>query len=106
MERIKGTKEMRRVQLGQTGLSIHPLVFGTLPLGPLQADLSIWEKLEQRKRQLKIMDNFCSGCGVCVDACASRALIVDNGRVLLDTDNCVLCGYCAPACPDFLIRVV
>ena len=31
---------MNRVTLGCTGLSINPLVFGTLPLGPLQADLS------------------------------------------------------------------
>lgn len=31
---------MNRVTLGCTGLSINPLVFGTLPLGPLQAALS------------------------------------------------------------------
>ncbi|MDD2944176.1 MAG: aldo/keto reductase [bacterium] len=28
------------VQLGNTGISIFPLIFGTLPLGPLQAGLS------------------------------------------------------------------
>ena len=31
---------MKKVALGSTGLSINPLVFGTLPLGPLQASLS------------------------------------------------------------------
>jgi predicted aldo/keto reductase-like oxidoreductase len=31
---------MKKVSLGSTGLKIHPLVFGTLPLGPLQAALS------------------------------------------------------------------
>lgn len=31
---------MRHVMLGSTGLSINPLVYGTLPLGPLQAGLS------------------------------------------------------------------
>lgn len=31
---------MNRVQLGRSGLSVHPLVFGTLPMGPLQANLS------------------------------------------------------------------
>ena len=31
---------MQRVALGNTGLRINPLVFGTLPLGPLQAGLS------------------------------------------------------------------
>jgi predicted aldo/keto reductase-like oxidoreductase len=70
------------------------------------ADLAVWESLQQRRRRLKIMDNFCKGCGVCVDACASGALSVGAGHVLLDADRCILCGYCAPACPDFLIRVV
>lgn len=31
---------MHRIDLGKTNLKIHPLVFGTLPLGPLQANLS------------------------------------------------------------------
>lgn len=31
---------MKKVVLGKTGMSINPLVFGTLPLGPLQAGLS------------------------------------------------------------------
>ena len=31
---------MRCVTLGSTGISIFPLIFGTLPLGPLQANLS------------------------------------------------------------------
>ena len=31
---------MNKVRLGRTGLEINPLVFGTLPLGPLQAGLS------------------------------------------------------------------
>ena len=34
---------MRNVMLGNTGMSINPLVFGTLPLGPLQASLSAEE---------------------------------------------------------------
>ncbi|MDH3998325.1 MAG: aldo/keto reductase [Desulfuromonadales bacterium] len=34
---------MRYAMLGQTNLRINPLVFGTLPLGPLQANLSIKE---------------------------------------------------------------
>ncbi|MBI1921664.1 MAG: aldo/keto reductase [Geobacter sp.] len=31
---------MKRIALGNTGMKIHPLVYGTLPLGPLQAGLS------------------------------------------------------------------
>ena len=31
---------MSQVALGATGLRINPLVYGTLPLGPLQAGLT------------------------------------------------------------------
>ncbi len=31
---------MKRITLGNTGMNIHPLIYGTLPLGPLQAGLS------------------------------------------------------------------
>lgn len=34
---------MKEVDLGRTGVGIHPLVFGTLPLGPLQARLPVDE---------------------------------------------------------------
>ena len=34
---------MNNVMLGATGLSINPLIFGTLPLGPLQASFSALE---------------------------------------------------------------
>jgi aryl-alcohol dehydrogenase-like predicted oxidoreductase len=34
---------MKRVNLGTTGMRINPLVYGTLPLGPLQAGLSPYE---------------------------------------------------------------
>ncbi len=70
------------------------------------ADSLVWSRLEQRRRSLKIMDRFCKGCGVCVEACASQALKVDAGQASVDEEQCILCGYCAPACPDFLIRVV
>jgi uncharacterized protein len=36
-------KEMEKTVLGKTGLAVFPLIFGTLPLGPLQAGLSAEE---------------------------------------------------------------
>jgi NAD-dependent dihydropyrimidine dehydrogenase PreA subunit len=51
-----------------------------------------------------------------VEACAQGALSVDfsqadpskgkKGHAVVDKDKCVLCGYCAEACPEFVIRVV
>jgi len=71
---------------------------------PLDDDL--WRKLESQRRQLKIMDRFCAGCGCCVAACTNRALAVIEGKARVDVERCILCGYCAPACPEFMIRVV
>ena len=40
----------------------------------------------------------CVGCGVCVDACPSEALSVDEVCVV-DVDACVDCGTCIEECP-------
>jgi aryl-alcohol dehydrogenase-like predicted oxidoreductase len=71
-----------------------------------KADDAEWKPLEARRRRLRIMKQFCKGCGACVPACASRALIVKEGKAEVDEALCVLCGYCAEACPEFIIRVV
>jgi ferredoxin len=70
------------------------------------ADDAEWKPLEARRRRLRIMKQFCKGCGACVPACAQRALVVKDGKAEVDEALCVLCGYCAEACPEFIIRVV
>ncbi|MGI6559577.1 MAG: aldo/keto reductase [Limnochordia bacterium] len=52
------------------------------------------------------IDDWCTGCGSCVDACPSRALRVVGGRCQVDRARCVLCGYCGAACPDFALKIV
>jgi len=31
---------------------------------------------------------------------------LQNGKAKIKREDCILCGYCAAACPDFIIRVV
>ena len=71
-----------------------------------EADDETWETLEKRRRKFKIMEKFCSGCGACIEACTADALVLENGVAMVKEEDCILCGYCAAACPDFLIRVV
>jgi predicted aldo/keto reductase-like oxidoreductase len=70
------------------------------------ADDATWQVLESRRRRLRIMEQFCSGCGNCVTACTNDALSLVAGKARVDDAACILCGYCAAACPDFMIRVV
>ena len=75
----------------------------------------ILAQIETVPRRLRI-NRFCKGCGACVETCAQGALSVDlskadpseekKGHAVVDKEKCVLCAYCAEACPDFCIRVV
>jgi len=57
------------------------------------------------ERRLKIYD-WCTGCGLCVEECDQQALRLVEGKAVADNDKCILCGYCAAVCPDYVIRVV
>lgn len=58
----------------------------------------------QGKRLL--IARFCVGCGRCIDHCPAGALSLHDGRCRVEAARCILCAYCAPACPEFAIRVV
>lgn len=72
-------------------------------------------QLETVPRRLRI-NVFCRGCGSCIETCAQGALSVDHsqadpskdkkGHAVVDSSKCVLCSYCAEACPQFAIRVI
>ncbi|KAF0216939.1 MAG: aldo/keto [Geobacteraceae bacterium] len=95
---------------------VHGVAVGMLSTAEIEANLSLfndealdeaaWEGLEKGRRRLKIMENFCKGCGLCVAACTADALRLSDGRARVAEDACILCGYCAAACPEFIIRVV
>jgi aryl-alcohol dehydrogenase-like predicted oxidoreductase len=71
-----------------------------------EANDEVWGILEKRRRKFKIMGKFCTGCGDCLAACTADALILEKGVATVKEEECILCGYCAAACPEFLIRVV
>ncbi len=57
-------------------------------------------------KRLLILPHLCKGCGECVAACPNDALSLVKEKATVDTDKCLTCGYCGPACSEFAIRVV
>lgn len=57
-----------------------------------------------RKKHLHI-DFWCEGCGKCVERCGQDALYIQDNRAKVKEEKCLLCGYCASACPCFAIKV-
>jgi ferredoxin len=56
--------------------------------------------------RLQINQELCTGCGVCVDACAPGAIQVVDQRAVIEADLCTQCEACAEACPNEAITVI
>jgi uncharacterized protein len=66
---------------------------------------AVSSKLLEKKRKL-LIDFWCSGCGSCSKKCAQKASTLENGKAVVDSSKCVLCGYCSAYCPDFCIKII
>jgi aryl-alcohol dehydrogenase-like predicted oxidoreductase/NAD-dependent dihydropyrimidine dehydrogenase PreA subunit len=53
-----------------------------------------------------VVYDACRRCGRCVDVCQQHAMSLGEKKAVNDPARCVLCGYCAEACPGFCIRVI
>lgn len=68
-------------------------------------DPELAERLGKVRRRMLIQD-WCQGCGTCVDACRNHAISMVDGIARIDYTKCATCGYCARACPQFNIKVI
>ena len=59
-----------------------------------------------RERRLFINTGICINCKACVNTCQQGALRPGEKSPVIDHSRCILCGYCAPVCPKFAIRIV
>lgn len=111
---IPSARESLRFVLGLT--AVHAIAVGMLSEAEIDGNLALfesdqapeelWQELEGRKRSLRIMQAFCKGCGSCVPACTNDALSLVEGYAQVNKAECILCGYCGAACPEFIIRVI
>ena len=47
---------------------------------------------------IRIIDEKCVGCTLCVKACAFDAICMEDRLAKIDLDKCTLCGACVDAC--------
>jgi ferredoxin len=53
----------------------------------------------------EIIEDLCTGCGICVDACPNDALHMVEGIPRFDPAvECEYCGECEAACPTEAVR--
>lgn len=97
---------------------VHSLALGMASKEELEANLLLMEgkelpqsltlKLGGKKRRLKI-EEWCTGCGACIEKCPQGALFLRDGRdsrrAAVDERLCIFCGYCGAACPEFCLKI-
>ncbi len=62
---------------------------------------------KKRIAELKLNEERCKDCGICVAFCPAKVLgQKETGEVYIkDEEKCTLCGNCEIYCPDFAITV-
>ena len=48
---------------------------------------------------VKVESDKCNGCGECVSACPLDAIVIKDGKAVVD-DSCAECGACIDVCPN------
>jgi 2-oxoglutarate ferredoxin oxidoreductase subunit delta len=72
------------------------------------------QKIKAPKAEVRIIHDFCKGCGFCIEFCPQKVLEESdqpNRRgayppKVVDESKCALCGFCTAICPDFAIFAV
>lgn len=94
---------------------IHSIAMGMQTIDEVEADMAaidgrpipdeLLKRVKGRSKRL-LIEEWCEGCGCCVEACQSKALGLVNGKAQVDESKCLLCGYCSAHCPNFYIKIV
>lgn len=64
------------------------------------------ELMVSRQNRHLFIEEWCAGCGRCVERCSEGALSLVDGKAVVNNSGCRLCGYCASVCQEMCIKVI
>ncbi len=74
---------------------------------PQLKEKAINKRAKKKLKEIVIHEKWCKACGICVDICPKHVLEMDFlVAKVVRPDDCILCGRCEMACPDFCIQVI
>lgn len=54
----------------------------------------------QGQMEPELDENLCMGCGLCADVCDSKAITINENKIVVrDVNKCIYCGSCIRVCP-------
>lgn len=93
---------------------IHSVAVGMQSIEEVITNINVFENkqtedeitiaLNNKEKKLHI-DNWCEGCGKCVERCKQGALTIKDNKAVVNHEKCLLCGYCSEVCPQFAIKI-
>lgn len=55
--------------------------------------------------QVTIDGNRCTGCGICLEICPYRAIVLVDGTARYILEDCFLCSHCYAVCPENAVSI-
>lgn len=102
-EFVLNLPELASVAVGMS--TVDEVEYNTRLFGGRPVPDNIKSLVRHQPRRLHI-EEWCRGCGQCMEKCASGALSLSGGKTTVDRSLCTLCGYCGAVCPEFCIKVI
>lgn len=94
---------------------LHSIALGMQSIEEVRMNVDLFNDLEHAGEKVKDyrpsnkkrlhVDFWCEKCGKCVSRCKQQALSLENGKISVNYDKCVLCGYCSSCCPAFALKI-
>ena len=103
LDYILGQECIDTVAIGMQ--SLDEVDYNCIRFSGIKPARELTERLGTVKRRMLIQE-WCQGCGTCVEACRNHAITMVEGIARIDYSKCATCGYCARACPQFNIKMI